>query len=73
MCTEDNHSEELIYFCKTHNILCCAQCITKIKAKQNGNHKDYDIYLIEDIESDKKNKLKENINYLEELSIIFEK
>ena len=34
ICMEENHSDELIYFCKSHNILCCAQCITKIKAKK---------------------------------------
>ena len=72
-CTEESHSAELLFFCKNHNKLCCAQCITKIKYKQNGKHKDCDICSIEDIESEKKNKLKENIKCLEELSHTFEK
>ena len=61
ICTEENHSVELMYFCKSHNKLCCAECITKIKAKLNGQHKDCDVCLIEDIENEKKNKLEENI------------
>ena len=72
ICTEENHSDKLIYFCKNHNKLCCAECITKIKAKKNGQHKDCDVCLIEDIENEKKNKLKENIKCLENLSITFE-
>ena len=30
-CKEDNHNDILEFFCKDHNILCCAHCITKIK------------------------------------------
>ena len=67
-CKEEKHINELIYFCKTHNILCCAECITKLKGKNNGNHSDCDICLIEDIEIEKKNKLEENIKTLESLS-----
>ena len=73
ICTEESHSDELIYFCKNHNKLCCAHCITKIKDEQNGQHKDCDVCIIKDIENEKKNKLKENIKCLEELSITFEK
>ena len=61
LCNEKNHKLDLQYFCKTHNILCCAQCIAKIKAKENGQHSDCDICLIEDIENEKRNKLKDNI------------
>ena len=67
-CKEKSHIAELIYFCKTHNKLCCAECITKIKNERNGQHTDCDIYLIKDIEEEKKNNLKENINNLEKLS-----
>ena len=67
-CKEKNHVNELRYFCKTHNKLCCAECITKIKAKNNGQHTDCDLCIIEDIENDKKNKLKQNIKCLEDLS-----
>ena len=68
LCKEKNHLDFLEYFCKTHNKLCCAKCITKIKTKENGQHTDCDICLIKDIEKDKKDKLKENIKILEGLS-----
>ena len=68
ICKEKKHNDELEYFCKDHNILCCAACISKIKSKGNGNHKDCQICNIEEIKDEKKNKLKENIIYLEELS-----
>ena len=53
-CKEDKHSDELEYFCKTHNVLCCAACISKIKSKGNGKHKDCDICDIENIKNKKK-------------------
>ena len=69
-CKEKNHIyNPLSFFCKTHNILCCSYCITKIKAKEIGKHRDCEICLIEDIKEEKINKLKENIKSLEELSI----
>ena len=46
-CKEENHNDELEYFCKTHNQLCCAACIAKIKKKENGKHKDCDVCIIE--------------------------
>ena len=66
-CNCPNHKNELNYFCKTHNILCCAECIVKIKDKIHGHHHDCDVCLIEDIVEEKKNNLKENINILEKL------
>ena len=48
-CKEENHFDKLSYFCKTHNQLCCAACISKIKGKGNGQHTDCDIVFIEDI------------------------
>ena len=68
-CKEKSHKAELKYFCKKHNVLCCAECITKLKGKENGQHSDCDICFIEDIENKKKNKLKENIKRLEDISI----
>ena len=68
-CKEENHSIRLNFFCKTHNVLCCAECITKVKTKDNGQHTNCDVCAIEDIEKDKKNKFKENIKSLEELSV----
>ena len=47
-------------------------CITKFKGKEHGQHTDCNVCSLEDIENEKKNKLKENINCLEDLSITFE-
>ena len=68
LCKEENHYIELKYFCKTHNKLCCAECITKFKGKNHGEHTDCDICSIEDIQNEKMNKLNENIKILEKLS-----
>ena len=67
-CQEENHKIKFEYFCKSHNILCCAKCITRIKNKNNGKHTDCDICNIEDIIEDKYNKFDENIKTLTELS-----
>ena len=56
------------YFCKNHNQLCCAACLCKIKNNKNGLHHDCEVCNIEDIKDEKKNKLNENIQKLEELS-----
>ena len=68
ICTIENHKNELLYFCKSHNELCCASCITKIKGNGNGQHTDCEIVNISDISNEKKNKLKVNLKCLEELS-----
>ena len=67
-CKEENHNNELEYYCKNHNQLCCAACIAKIQKNKNGIHKDCDVCLIEEIKDEKKKKLKENIKLLNELS-----
>ena len=67
-CMEEKHNIELEYFCKTHNQLCCAACLCKLKKNENGKHKVCDVCFIEDIKDEKKNKIKENIKYLKELS-----
>ena len=67
-CKEENHSDKLLYFCKVHNQLCCAACLCKIKGEGNGQHNECNACFIKEIESEKKNKLKENIKCLEELS-----
>ena len=67
-CNEEKHYNELEYFCKNHNQLCCAACIAKVKLNEYGKHKDCDIYLLEDIKNEKIGKLNENIKYLEDLS-----
>ena len=68
ICKKKNHSMKLEYYCKTHNKLCCAGCIAKIKGHGNGFHNDCEIYYINDIKKEKKEKLNKNIIYLEELS-----
>ena len=68
ICKEIKHKVELEFYCKNHNQLCCAACLSKIKNKGNGQHSDCDVCLIEEIKNEKKNKLKENIKYLEDFS-----
>ena len=72
ICQIENHSQKLEYFCKTHNQLCCMACLCKIKDKGNGQHKDCDVCIIENIKEEKKNILNENIQFLEDLSINIE-
>ena len=67
-CKEINHLDKLEYFCKSHNVLCCASCIAKIKKNGKGQHTDCDVCVLNDIKEEKKNKLKENIKCLEDLS-----
>ena len=68
LCRQENHKIKLNYFCRNHNQLCCAACISKIKDKGNGQHTDCKVCSIEEIKNEKKNKLKENIKYLEDFS-----
>ena len=67
-CKEKNHKIILQYYCKTHNELCCAACISKIKGEGNGQHTDCEVCYIKEIEVEKKSKLKENLKYLEQFS-----
>ncbi len=67
-CTEKDHLEILNFFCKNHNKLCCASCLCKIKNNKYGQHTDCEVCLINDIKEEKKNKLKDNIKQLEDLS-----
>ena len=48
--------------------MCCSACIVKIKRKENGQHSDCNVCIIEDIKESKKNKLEENLKVLENLS-----
>ena len=72
-CKEVKHKDELEFFCKNHNQLCCAACLSKIKNKDYGQHKDCDVYDLLEIKDEKKNKLIENIKLLEDLSHNIEK
>ena len=67
-CNENNHYDKLNFYCKNHNILCCAACITKIKANGFGQHKDCDVCFLQDIKEEMKNKLNDNMKFLEDLS-----
>jgi len=62
LCQESNHRKELIYYCKTHNKLCCSSCLCKIKSNGNGQHHDCDVCEIKEIKEEKKNKLKKILN-----------
>ena len=72
-CKEKNHGNKLLYFCKNHNVLCCATCLCKLDQKFEGQHKDCKVCYIEKIKDEKKNKLKENLLLLKDLEIKFDK
>ena len=73
ICKENNHKNKLEFYCRVHNTLCCSSCIAKIKEEGFGQHSDCDVCHIKHIKDEKKNKLKENINQLEEFSKQIEK
>ena len=64
ICKEENHKNELNFFCKNHNKLCCLACICRIKSQGIGQHSDCDVCLIGDIKIEKKIKLSENKGYI---------
>jgi len=66
ICHEPNHTL-LEFFCKTHNKLCCSSCLSKLRGKESGQHFNCEVCLIEEIKEEKKNKLNENLKYMEEL------
>ena len=68
-CQEKNHTDKLKYYCKIHNKLCCAACLCKVDKLGDGQHKDCEVCIIQNIKDEKRNKLKENIKILEELNI----
>ena len=72
-CKEEKHLQIYEFYCKNHNSLCCAACLTKIEGKGYGQHKNCDVCFIENIKEEKKKKLKENIKHLENLSNDLEK
>ena len=68
LCKIENHQNELEYYCKNHNQLCCVKCIAKIKRKGTSQHADCEVCNIEDISNEKKQNLRSNIKILEDLS-----
>jgi hypothetical protein len=69
LCQEKEHKVELRFYCKNHNKLCCAICISKIKGDEYGQHTDCEVYKIEEIADEKIKSLKNNIKYLEDISL----
>ena len=67
LCKEIAHHIKIRYYCKNHNQLCCGLCIAKLNEEGEGQHKDCDVCYIEKIKEEKKNKLNENIKYLEDM------
>ena len=67
LCKEENHLNNLEYYCKNHNQLCCDSCIVKFKKKGKGLHSDCNVCPIEEIKDEMKNKLNDNIKLLENL------
>ena len=64
LCFEDDHYNNLEYYCKTHNKLCCKSCIQKNDNNKKGKHFDCDFCSIENIKEEMKEKLKNNLSYL---------
>ena len=67
-CNDKNHHQEFKYFCKNHNKLCCVSCLCKIIDDENGYHHNCEVCLVKDIEEEKRNKLKENMKWLCDVS-----
>ena len=53
-CKEKNHPNELHYFCRDHNALCCMGCLCKVKTRENGKHHDCNVCDINDICDEKR-------------------
>jgi len=72
ICTEKGHQNKLSFFCKTHNQLCCAACISKIQNKEFGQHSNCETCEIEEIKEEKFELFEENVQYLEKILKTFE-
>ena len=68
ICQEKGHNNKLDFYCGTHNKLCCAACLSKIKSEEYGQHNGCTVSPIKNIQEQKLNKLKENMKYLEDIS-----
>lgn len=67
-CKIENHSNKLIFYCKTHNQLCCAACLCVLNDNIYGQHKFCNVCHIHDIKEEKEKSLKKNIKFLEDVS-----
>ena len=54
LCKEEKHSNELQFYCKNDNKLCCSSCLSKIKDKYYGQHSECEVYSIQEIKNEKK-------------------
>ena len=72
-CKEKQHNKELNYYCKNHNVLCCAVCLCKIEDNGYGLHKNCEVCTLKEINEEKREKLKQNIKWLEDININVEK
>ena len=54
ICQVENNKNKLEYFCRTHNKLCWANCIIKMKSHGNGQHTECHVSFIEEIKKKKK-------------------
>ena len=68
ICKEKSHLNKLKFFCMTHNQLCCAACISKIKDEENGQHKDCKVSSLSEIKTEKEKIFKEKFDELEGIS-----
>ena len=68
LCIKKKHLNKLEYLCKTHNQLCYAACIAKIKAKGYGQHKYCQVCFIQKAKNKKMKNLKKNMDFLGDLS-----
>ena len=72
-CTEGNHPNKLDYYCFTHNNLCCAACLCKIKDRGDGQHTECKVCHIDQIKGEKKRKLNDNLKLLKKFSLNMKK
>jgi len=64
-CKDAQNIKEIIFFCKTHDRLCNTKCNAHPKNGINGQKFDCEIFLLNNIEEEKRKILKENIKLLE--------
>ena len=64
-CKNAKHISEINFFCKAHNRLCNTKCNSNPKNDLNGQEFNCEIFLLNNIEEEKRNKLKDNVKHLE--------
>ena len=64
-CKNAKHISEINFFCKSHNRLCNTKCNIYPKNNIYGQESICEIFLLNNIEEEQRNKLKENVKQLE--------